>query len=183
MSLVAFSAGEPFDPTEHGYRPVMSSTACYRGYVCEYEVAGDKLLLSKLHINHQGGDVPASMRLRPPSLNGAEAEASQTSHFGRWVFKQIDLPLSYTGGLIVARGFIRSLYAHMGFHPAWKYTEVHELLFDSGRLVAEENRSERMAELRERMTSGQASPREPSRGDVATWIAESFSREYTRGRS
>ena len=183
MSLVAFSAGEPFAPTEHGYRPVMASTACYRGYVCEYEVAGDQLLLSKLNISHQGGNVPASARLRPPALNGVEAETSKSSHFGHWVFKQIDLPLSYTGGLIVARGFIRPLYVHMGFHPAWKYEEVHELLFDSGTLVGEGNQSERMAELRARMTAGQASRGELSSGEVATWIAESFSRDYTRRNS
>jgi transposase len=28
--------GEPFSPVNAGYRPVMASTACWRGYVCGY---------------------------------------------------------------------------------------------------------------------------------------------------
>ena len=43
--LCAFSNSEPFNPSAHGYRPVMASTACYRGYVCEYEVRNSSLQL------------------------------------------------------------------------------------------------------------------------------------------
>ena len=183
MLLAAFSDGEPFSPAQYGYRPMMASTACYRGYVCEYEVAESRLLLSKLNVHHQDTDAPASVLVKPPKLNGVEAKISEASFFGRWVFKGTNLPISYTGGLIVARGFIRSLYVHMGFHPAWKYEEVHELVFESGRLASEEDLSARIAELRGRITSGAVSSSKPSRNEVEAWVAESFRRDYRRRSS
>ena len=45
----------------------------------------------------------------------------------------------------LADGFIQNLYVHMGFHPAWKYREVHELLFEDGRLLHAQDRSAAMA--------------------------------------
>lgn len=32
----------------------------------------------------------------------------------------------------------------MGFHPAWKYREVHQLEFNQGRLVSEKDISSRL---------------------------------------
>lgn len=43
-----------------------------------------------------------------------------------------DVPLS--GGLLLGEGFIQELYVHMGFHPAWKYLHVIELIFEGGQL-------------------------------------------------
>jgi hypothetical protein len=34
------SSAALFDVTAHGYRPVMQSTACVRGHVCEFELRG-----------------------------------------------------------------------------------------------------------------------------------------------
>jgi hypothetical protein len=53
LYLVAYSDYEPFNPVEFGYRPVMASTACWRGYLNEYKIENGQLLLEKLHINHQ----------------------------------------------------------------------------------------------------------------------------------
>ena len=39
----------------------------------------------------------------------------------------------------------------MGFHPAWKYEEVHELVFESGILESESDLSSRMAEIRDKV--------------------------------
>ena len=42
-------------------------------------------------------------------------------------YADVNYPIAYTGGLLLARGFIQKLYEHMGFHPAWKYEQVIEL--------------------------------------------------------
>lgn len=47
-------------------------------------------------------------------------------------FKDVPIPLS--GGLLLGEGFIQELYAHMGFHPAWKCLHVIELIFEGGQL-------------------------------------------------
>lgn len=182
FQLVAFSDCEPFDPKAFGYRPVMASTACYRGYVCEYKVDNDSLLLNALRISHQENDLPVSQKKRPPDLNGVKASVSEQSFFGRWVFQDLNMPLNYSGGLILGQGFIKALYVHMGFHPAWKYEEVHELVFESGKLVSESDLSRQMLEARERMeleSSGE-SKMKPSKEEIAAWVNEYFKRDYTR---
>ena len=50
------------------------------------------------------------------------------------VYKGLRHPVPFTGGLLLTRDFIEELYVHMGFHPAWKYREVHELIFRAGEL-------------------------------------------------
>jgi hypothetical protein len=179
--LAAYSAGEPFDPKNYGYRPVMASTACYRGYICEYKVDSGTLLLDNLRISHQGNDLPVSQNKQPPNLNGIVASLSEHRFFGRWLFLDVNLPLEYTGGLVVAKGFIKSLYVHMGFHPAWKYEEVHELIFESGELISESDLSKRMVEVRNKIElETTAKAEKPSRKEIESWINECFRREYKR---
>src|SRR5690606_3855616 len=179
-SLVAFSDGEPFDPSVHGYRPEMASTACYRGYLAGYEVTDGALFLGSLRISHQDSDLPESQNKRPPPLNGVEAELSETSYAGKWSFQNIGLPLAYSGGLVVAKGFISSLYVHMGFHPAWKYEEVHELIFERGKLISACELSSKVAEIRERLSSEEESSDEFSWARFDEWVKECFRRDYHR---
>jgi hypothetical protein len=181
FNLAAYSNGEPFDPSKHGYKPVMASTACWRGYLCKYKIENGRLLLDKLHINHQESNLPVSKKEQPPNLNSSVASVSKQSFLGLWLFEDVNLPLDYSGGLIVARGFIRSLYVHMGFQPIWKYEVVHELIFNSGELQTESDLSSRMAEIREKTESETTENGEkPSRKEIDMWINESFRRDYKR---
>lgn len=174
-ALVAFSNDEPFSPASAGYRPVMASTACYRGYVCGYEVKDDQLRLCELWVNHQPGEAPITQRLQPPDLNGIVG-ARETAFFGSWHFSNVGLPLTYSGGLLLGRDFIRELYVHLGFHPAWKYQHVHELVFEQGRLVEARDASQDMARLRTQVQGEPAAPRHR----IEEWIADCFKRDYSR---
>ena len=178
--LAAFSDGEPFSPIDAGYRPVAASTACWRGYLCGYEVKDEILQLRDLWVNHQPDEAPITRRMQPPDLNGIAAVRDEKSYHGDWHFSGVGLPLAYTGGLVIARDFIRELYVHMGFHPAWKYLHVHELLFEQGKLVEARDVSPDMARLRTRMQDelkpGPGAPRD----QIEQWIAGCFSRDYRR---
>jgi len=71
----------------------------------------------------------------------------------------------------------------MGFHPAWKYQAVIELVVDAGMLKKEFDRSERMAEVRERMTAalGQSSSAgTPDTDASARFVERAFDRTYRR---
>ena len=58
--------------------------------------------------------------------------------------------------------------------------EVHELLFETGRLVATKDVSERMREFREEMRGSVLRPdREVRMKDRVKWIDQCFSRKYT----
>lgn len=178
-ALVAFSDGEPFSPANAGYRPMMTCTACWRGYVCRYGVKDGLLQLLELQVNHHTGGAPVTCQ-QPPDLNGVAASLAEESFFGVWLFRDIGLPLTYTGGLVIGRGFIRSLYVHMGFHPAWNYQQVYELGFEQGRLIEARDASPEMARLRARSQHGLNPDTEATPDQIEEWTADCFSRDYGR---
>jgi len=178
--LAAFSDGEPFSPIDAGYQPVMASTACWRGYMCGYEVKDGLLHLRELWVNHQSGDAPKTRHQQPPDLKGVKAVRSDKSFIGDWHFSDVGLPIAYTGGLVIGRNFIRELYVHMGFHPAWKYQHVHELVFEQGRLVEARDASVEMARLRTRVQDELKPDSAATRDQITQWVSACFSRDYDR---
>ncbi len=179
-TLAAFSEGEPFSPIDAGYRPVMASTACWRGYVCGYELKDGLLHLRELWVSHQPRKAPVTQRQQPPDLNGVTAIRDEKSFFGDWHFDNVGLPLAYSGGLVIMRDLIRELYVHMGFHPAWKYQHVYELVFEQGRLMEARDASPEMARLRTRLREGLKPGPKASRAQIEEWINGCFSRDYGR---
>jgi hypothetical protein len=177
-ALCAYSNGEPFDPKAYGYKPMMASTACWRGYVSGYAMKSDRLLLDRLHINHGDGAHSASLLKTPPPLNGVAARQSEHAFIGRWLFENVGLHLPYSGGLILARNFIQELYVHMGFHPAWKYEVVHELVFEQGALIEQRDVSVQMAEIRQKASQTLKPDPRSSRSAIEAWISKCFSRDY-----
>jgi hypothetical protein len=184
-----------FDPGEHGMKPdVMStSTACYRGYVCLYVVEEGRLFLDELQICLEH-EAPTLFGVSPPPRKGPrtreEIDAWLETH-PSWeeldefetqfndTYEKLRQPMAYTGGLLLARDFIEKLYVHMGFHPAWKYREVHELIFNAGELVKETDRSAQVEEFRREIAHCALEP-DFSEGPAAIrkWIMGCFSQDY-----
>jgi hypothetical protein len=84
----------------------------------------------------------------------------------------------FTGGLLLGADFIGELYVHMGFHPAWNFRTVHELVLETGQVVEQHNRSERMEELRSHLAI--AGDGLQSEATLAEWIKQCFSLKYDR---
>jgi len=183
-----------FDPIEHGVTPVGISTACYRGFYCTYQVADGGLLLIEVHLSLGAEEEAAAARGEGPALFG-RIPRRYTQHGYRrellsgkvetsWESDELRVdrirePIAYTGGLLLGDDFIREMYVHMGFHPAYKFREVHELVFDDGRLIEEHDRSEQMAEFRAMLSPGSLEPEMgASREDIERWIERSFSQRY-----
>jgi hypothetical protein len=150
-----------FEPSEHGLRMGMISTACWRGYVCQYAVDDDQLILTALRLG---------MAEPPTQLFGADLRLDGSAA----TYSPIRVPLPFTGGWLLGARFIHDLYVHMGRHPAWKYAEVLELLFDEGQLSEVADRSELMAQRR--AAQGTLSPTDPR--DFDLWIETTFDRSY-----
>ena len=134
-ALIGVNGRGLFEPGEHGLQVHMMTTACRRGYVCEYAVNDDQLYLIALRVG---------MAEPPTNLFGADLRFIGSAA----TYSPIRVPLSFTGGLLLGARFIRDLYPPMGHHPAWKYTEVLELRFSYGRLGEMADHSELMAEYR-----------------------------------
>ena len=86
-----------------------------------------------------------------------------------WTYDGLREPIRFSGGLLLGEGFIEKLYVHMGFHPAWKYKTVREVIFEEGRVTEDLDRSREMKDLRARLTS---EPLQPGLGDGQARIRE-----------
>jgi hypothetical protein len=152
-----------FDPLRHGLWPMPLHTACWRGFVCTYLIERDQLYLDELEIALD--EAAPTLWGRAPSVRRAGSPVT---------YRELRAPVRFTGGLLLARDFISDLYVHMGFHPAWKYLNVCEVLLDDGRVERVEDRSAAVAEMRERLSP---STRPPG-NEIGLWVARTFSREY-----
>jgi len=141
FSIVGIHGNKLFNPADFDLHPFPSITSCWRGYVCTYKTLYNKLLLHKLEANlHQQG--PAIHAVGPIF---SKAMFNNT-------YNDLDMPVDFTGEILAADQFIRELYVHMGFHPAWKYETVYELVISHGTILDTKDVSEQMAQLREQMT-------------------------------
>ncbi|MFW6163890.1 MAG: hypothetical protein ACODAJ_14055 [Planctomycetota bacterium] len=166
-----------FDPVAHGLTPAPMCTACWRGYVCHYAVEEGCLILDDLMVTN--AKTPAGREpVLGPAIRGVEPEPEGESFFN-CVYRGVGLPVAYSGGMLLGRGFIRELYVHMGFHPAWKFERVVELVFADGRLERHRDLSDRMREVRETLSDDPLGPgADASMAEVRKWIEATFSLYY-----
>jgi hypothetical protein len=177
-SIAGIHGEPPFDPVKLGMHPISTCTACWRGYVAGFALREDQLVLARLSI--QLGKLEEGSAFIPqvgPEINGREPALPVDRHamFNN-VYDPLDLPLQFDGGLLIARDFIQELYVHMGFHPAWKFNEVWELVFDGGHLESAENVSDKVAVLRQKLNQKSLIP--PSGKRQQKWIHDAFRLDY-----
>ena len=179
-SLAGVSGSGLFSPEEHlSFEPAAVCTACWRGDVADYKVADEKLYLDKLEVG-----LPEELAIKSRAGKGPEIFGKKSSGVSKYMnlhqFEDLGYLMPFTGGLLLADGFIRELYVHMGFHSAWKYQTVVELLFENGELLECSDRSERMATVREQMLiDGELSQwNSDDEEKVKELIEESFSLNY-----
>ncbi len=118
------------------------STACYGGYFCRYSFKDKNLVLSAIYTLN---------KFKTPAFGGIEANRRKTGGF--WKYAGLDLPIEYSGGIVIGRGFLDQFYVHMGFHRPHCFKNVRELIVDKGRLIECVDHSNRIEEIRNRMRS------------------------------
>src|SRR5438093_278670 len=141
-SIAGINGSGLFDPTEHGLRPVPVSTACWRGYHCTYDVAGNTLLLRQVNIGlgeedralaERGdgpklfGQVPRRYTIHGHSMDLSTGAVKSSWESNDFLYSGLLEVVPFSGGLLLGADFLWGLYVHLGFHPAWKFREVHEL--------------------------------------------------------
>jgi len=139
--LVAAAPGTVFDPREHGLQPAMISTACVSGFWCEFAVEGDRLLLHRLHIHTEDGVYPRFNGVAPLlPLEDGELPPLLLEFIMGLVTYQADLPLSFSGRLLLGDGYGDDL--HPGPLLPWGFAHLLELVFDGGALTEVNDLSE-----------------------------------------
>lgn len=185
-AIAAICGGDLFSPSQIGVKPIATSSASWRGFHCEYLVEGDRLLLSQLVIGLDAGDVKLG-RIRifektpePCGFTGRKnSEHDLGIHPRNYLIGNLREPIPFSGGLLLGHDFIRELYVHMGFHPAYKFRKVIELILEDGRMTHAFDRSEEAAMIRARLDKLDinGADHRPTR-DIQQFIEDAFSLDY-----
>jgi hypothetical protein len=135
------SSGDIFDPFTLGIYP-FRSTACWRGFSSDYSIQDNRLHLSsiKMALTKKGAEYPKILGALPRICR----------HEGM-VYENLQYPLNFCGALLLGSGFFSDLYEHGGYQKGWKYTEVKEVVFESGRVEKVIDRSAVMKGFREEL--------------------------------
>lgn len=170
------SGGPLYNPRLSGVSPVSSCTGCHRGFHVSYEVQDDRLFLIEASFWLTKKDHARAMRGENPLFPGLAATEGCDA---TTEFRNIGIDIHFTGGLLITDKFIREPDVNLGFRSAWKYEEVYELIFESGRLIEEHDHSRKMAAMRGLIRDQTAGPKsESDRHEIGRWIDECFMLKY-----
>ena len=113
------------------------------------------------------------------SLKNKKGEkVMRPKHMGHRVYKNINMPISYTGKILLGNGFMHEYYIHMGFQRGWAYKELVEFIFEDGVLLECNDLSHIAKAQRDTIKKhGEDSPY-PDDGDIPKFVNESFSLDY-----
>jgi hypothetical protein len=180
FDLAGISEGELFSPESLDLHPIGHSTGCYRGYQAVFAVHDGRLVLKTLNVSLYTDGPARPEPLVGPTIQGVAPKRDEDEYSFNNIYEDLNYPLPYTGGVLIADEFIYDLYEHMGFHSPWKYRIVWELIFENGRLTKASDCSERMAEVRERILSqrDENTGGEDQTDALYAWIEKSFDRTY-----
>lgn len=121
--------GPPFLPAKFGLKPQPASTACRRGFTCEYALLDKRIHLSKLQVY-----LNLSSYELPPILN-EESPIPYNNSFFDYIYYDVNMFLPFNGVLIVGRGNLNGNFRYAGLPPAHRFENVYKLNFSNGELV------------------------------------------------
>ncbi len=189
FSVAGVNGNGLFTPEIIGLAVQMMSTACWRGYHCQYTIRDGILYITRLTVGLTDEDDPKAEngvgpvvfghKPRRESYEYEDIDGNKGTDWGDRFFDGFFHPVAYTGGLLIGDDFIREMYVHIGFHPAYKFREVFELIFEDGVLSVATDRSTQMAEFREMIAKRPLSPSNPNdKKAIENWIENAFSLDY-----
>ena len=185
FSIVGVNGDGLFTPQSIGITPVGIMSDCWRGYLCQYKVNDNALILDELKLSfgiYEGsGKERKFIHQTSPAINGVSPN-TPTGQFPAFsnVYERLNLRIQFTGGVLAGDGFIQEFYVHMGFHPAWKYQNVFELLFDNGKVQEIRDVSEKIEQVRNKMSESSLQPDflKTSKKEREAWIEKTFRLNY-----
>ena len=184
FDIAGISEGELFDITSLGLQPQSCSTACWRGYRAIFALCGSQLVVDTLHVSLysilDNDDWRSDVG---PVIEGLSPSRGRDDDGFNNHYERVKYPLTYSGGLLIARDLIYGLHVHMGFDSPWNYRTVVELIFEEGVLKHEFDRSQKMAQFREQAGNRRRRDRELLEPEVSDeqlmeFIRDAFDRTY-----
>ena len=138
-SLIGIEGEGLAKPQDFGMKPVMIHTGCRRGFQSTYEITDDGIYLKEMTLNEEKENYKL--------INGVKPIIDD-----EWgaTYKDINIRVSFTGKIRLAKDFIQELYVHMGFQKPSAFKTVIDLRFEDGRIVETNDRSKEVEAIRGR---------------------------------
>ncbi|MFW9866617.1 MAG: hypothetical protein ACFFEN_11020 [Candidatus Thorarchaeota archaeon] len=166
FTLVGIHGDPFFTPNDFGIIARFTNTACWRGYAMTYIVINDQLILDKMRVNTKN----------PKKVNGVKPESG--GDLFDYSYNNLNLKTEFTGKLLLAKDFIRSMYVHMGFQRPMAYRTVVELHLEKGNITLFRDLSRKMEGKRKQNPLKGAAPPSNSHKDIEEWVKKTFSLDY-----
>lgn len=128
-----------FEPRNYGLKPCSRCTACWSGYWYNIQITEDKIYLKDLFIGLSNKDEIKELNGILPSKNYS---GEYIKSMGHYVYKDLNMPIQYTGTILLGNNFDDNYYVHMGYQCWYGYSDVKEFTFDNGKLVDVVDKSE-----------------------------------------
>jgi len=179
-NISGVSIGYLFRPADFNLRPFSTMTACWNGYQVFYNIVDNHLVVETMLINLYdeekiiNGKKP--IKLGRPNFNELGLEANH--NFFKLLYKDLNLKIPFSGGLLITKDFIEERYVHMGFQNPMSYKTVYEMTFENGELVKFTDISEVMEQKRTEDVDDGDSPISGKKDDISKWVDEKFSLDY-----
>jgi len=166
--LIGLKGSNLFNPEDYGIYPEMASTACYRGYVSTYIINDKQIILNGLMIRTQDRKLI--------EINGRFPIKKKSVFSFNFMYDGLNLPIKFTGFILLGKDFIDEMYVHMGFQRPISFETVIEFQFRDGEIVAVNDFSELIAKLRKEDSTKDARPDYDE--NTKEWIDRLFSLDY-----
>lgn len=176
FSIAGVNGEGLFDPKDYEIKVEFLSSACWRGFHCTYEIADKSLRLQDVYIGLTYLDEKRIQLGKGIKLFGKVPTCYKESDYR---YEHLNQLIMFTGGILIGSDFIREMYVHMGFHKAYKFREVYELVFESGQLIKTTDCSQKMSNFRNMLIDKKLQPDlSQGREQIEQWIGECFSLDY-----
>lgn len=125
-------------PQDFGMKPVWIHTACYRGFYSAYEITDDGIFLKEMTLSEKKKNYKLINGVKP-IIEDYQA-----------TYKDINIRISFTGKIRLAKDFIQELYVHQGLQKPSAFKTVIDLKFEDSLIVETNDRSKEVAAIRGR---------------------------------
>lgn len=179
FELTAFQGQGIFSPSALGLSPVEATTACWRGFVCQFGIIQNSLVVEELWATN-GELIEGIFHPQPgPFIDGVTPDSGEKSGiFFNCRYCGLSLPVEFTGGMLLGNEYLFDRYEWVAFKRPWQFQKVIELVFETGKLTQMTDLSQIMCLVRDQVEETLLSPFIEEREQARSWIQKTYNLDY-----
>ena len=180
FNLIGFTDEGLIKPQDFGIIPIGISSFCWRGYVTTYKIdSHSNFLLHELCVSVNSENKIEKINDIPFKRSTLKSKRKVFNQ----IYEELNLPVEYSGYILIGKEFIQELYVHMGFHPAWKFKVVVELEIELGKVITIRDFSEKIMKYRMYLKEKNMNKRHEefeTDHEKEEWIERTFDQKYKK---